>query len=169
MTARDILSPKLDSDGIFPQRNIDARMPLLDVLPALVDAPSRRLGVTDGDRFLGVIDSDSLLDGLSRFIAARDDCSFVEVVCSPADYSAAAIAAAVEDSDTHVVDLLSAPDPDDPALVRVTLRVRASDPSAAAASLERHGFCVDRFYGAESRAAEVAAERLLELKTIFNI
>lgn len=167
MTARDILSPTLrvkDSDSL---RSVAADMPVVEVLPRLLDSPQRVLGVEDGSSLLGVIDQASLLEGLGRMIAPRDDSSVITVECAPYDYSASRIAHAVEDSDAHLVDLWSLPA--DEGRMRVTLRVRRSDPTATVHSLERYGYDVVEAHGSRYEDAQLAASRLLELQTLLNI
>lgn len=169
MTAKEILSPGKTVAKSHPSRTIDADMPLLEVLPRLLDAPSRELGVSDGGVSLGVIDQASMLEGLGRMIAARDDCSVITVECRPEDYSASHIAHAVEDSDAHLVDLLTAPADD--GYLRVTLRIRHSDPTAAVHSLERYDYHVVRAYGAQGGTDDmgVSVERLMSLQTLLNV
>lgn len=169
MTAREVLSPGKTAALSRPARTVDADMPLLEVLPRLLDAPARELAVDDGGVAIGVIDSDSILEGLGRLISSRDDCSVVTVECRPEDYSASLLAHAVEDSDAHLVDLLTSPADD--GCVRVTMRVRHTDPSAAVHSLERYDFKVVEAYGAKDgvRDAEIAFDRLLSLQTLLNV
>lgn len=140
---------------------------MVDVLPRLLDTADRRLGVTDGRELLGVIDPESLLEGIGRMIAARDDCSLVVVDIAPSAYSASRIAHAVEDADVHLVDLWSSPGEGDS--LRVTLRVRTSDPSGVISSLERYGYEVVETSGAENRNMETAIERLLSLNTLLKV
>lgn len=169
MTAREILSPGKTVAEKRPARMVEAEMPLLDVLPRLLDAPGRELGVSDGSVSLGVIDQASLLEGLGRMIAARDDCSVITVECRPEDYSASLLAHAVEDSDAHLVDLLTSPLED--GRLQVVLRVRHNNPDAAVRSLERYDFHVVDAHGSGGglRDAEIAAERILALQTLLNV
>lgn len=169
MKAKEILSPSASSSGHHPTRVIEADMPLLEVLPRLLDDPQREIGVSEGDVAIGVIDQSSLLEGLGRMIAARDDCSVITVECRPEEYSASQLAHAVEDSEAHLVDLLTSPS--DNGNIIVTLRVRHHDPSAAVRSLERYDFRVIDAHGAGSmsRDAEISAERLLALQTLLNV
>lgn len=169
MTAREILSPGKTVADRKPLRTVEADMPLLELLPRLLDAPGREVGVSDGEKALGVIDQTSMLEGLARMIAARDDCSEVTVECRPEDYSASVLAHAVEDSDAHLVDLLSTPSAD--GRIRVTIRLRHSDPSAAVRSLERYDFHVVEAHGAGDnvRDARIASERLMALQTLLNV
>lgn len=167
MRAKDIMATGYGNPHIKPYRNVSGDMPVVNVLPRLLDSPDGKLGVKDGGEIVGVIDRDSLLEGIGRMIAARDDCSLITLECSPADYSASRIAHAVEDTDAHLVDLWSVPA--DGGRMRVTLRVRRNDPSATVHSLERYGYEVVSVYGNDYGDSEIAALRLLELKTLMNV
>ena len=167
MTARDILTPKVRPEGAEPLRTVEGGMPLLEVLPRLLDAPGRELGVVEDSRMIGVVDQTSLLEGLGRMIAARDDCSVIVVECAAHDYSASHIARAVEDTDVHLVDLFSVPAAE--GKVRVTLRVRCEDPTAASHSLERYGYPVVEVTGEHYQDETVAMERLLGLQSFLKV
>ena len=169
MTAREILSPGKTVAESRPVRCIEADMSLLEVLPRLLDTPRHEVGVSEDGVSLGVIDQTSLLEGLGRMIAPRDDCSVITIECSPEEYSASSLARAVEDSDTHLVDLLTAPDAD--GHLKVTLRVRNSDPTSTVRSLERYDYRVVDAHGSGStmEAANIAAERLMALQVLLNV
>lgn len=169
MIAKDILSIKGNpsDNGLMTTVNWD--MPVFDVLPRLLDTPMHELGVTEDGEQIGIIDETSMLEGLGRMIAPRDDCSVIEIECSPQDYSASSLAHAVEDSEAHLVDVLTIPAEN--GMLRVSLRVRHSDPSAAARSLERYGFNVVETYSSSNQitSVEIAAERLLSLQALMNV
>lgn len=168
MIARDAVSIYKNKDGRFPLRKVEGGMHLLEVLPRLLESPDHILGVTDDGRDAGVIDSDSLLEALSRQIAPRFDCCVIELECAPHDYSASHIARAVEDADVHLVDLLT--NPADEGMLRITLRVRCDDAAATVHSLERYGYHVLDVYGANSTSlSSVALERLLAVQTLINV
>lgn len=168
MTARELISPLRAVAGLRPERSVPADLPALDVLPRLLESPGRQLEVTEGQDSLGVIDQTSLLEGLGRLVGRRDDCSVITVECRPEDYSASALAHAVEDSDAHLVDLLSTPSAD--GRVRVTLRVRLSDPAPAIHNLERYDYRIVGWHAAGSAASDgVAIERLLSLRALLNV
>ena len=169
MTARDVLSPlRLPSGETSGLPSVEARMPLVDVLPRLLDTSTRSLAVTEeGGDVIGVITESSLLEGLGRLIAPRDDSSVITLECRPEDYSASLIAHAVEDADIHLVDLWSAPAAG--GMLAVTLRVRSLDPSVAVRSLERYGFTVRDASAHDMMLREVAGERLLALQTLLNV
>lgn len=167
MKARDIISPRGAATPMLPARNVPAEMPVLDLLPRLLDTEDRRLGVTDGENYLGVIDETSLLEGLNEIIAARDDSSLITLESAPSSYSASQIAHAVEDADVHLVDLWTHPGNGE--MLNVTLRVRTTDPSAVVANLERYGYNVTDVSGEEDSTLDTALERLLSLKTLLNV
>lgn len=167
MTAKDILSYRKSEQNGSPA--IESTMPVLEVLHKLLDSKTRELTVTEEGEAVGIIDESSLLMGLSRMIAPRDDCSIITLECSPQDYSASVIAHAVEDTDAHLVDLLTVPAEN--GHIHVTLRVRNSDPSSTVRSLERYGFEVleANSSGASVQSIEIATERLLSLQAIMNV
>lgn len=169
MTAREILSPGKTAAESKPLRSIDADMPLIEVLPRLLDTPRHEVGVTDGEISLGVIDQTSMLEGLGRMIAARDDCSVITVECRPENYSASLLAHAVEDSDAHLVDLFTVPD--DGGGLKVTLRVRNTDPTLTVRSLERYNYHVVEAHGSGSGYVDagIMTERLLSLQALLNV
>lgn len=167
MRAKDILAMELRQGEGRPTRTVDGEMPVVSVLPRLLDSSEGVLGVTEGDELIGKITRDSMLEGLGRMISARDDCSIIAIECAPGDYSASRIASAVEDTDAHLVDLWSSPA--EGGKLHVILRVRREDPSPVTRSLERYGYDVIWAYGSESMDSEVAAWRLLELKTLLEV
>lgn len=167
MKAKDVISPRSASKAAIPSRNVASDMPLTDLLPRLLDTPDRLLGVTEGGKLIGVVDEGSLLEGLGKLITPRDDSSIVIVETTPSAYSASKLAHAVEDADMHLVDLWTSPGAE--GVLRVTLRVRSSDPFGAVGSLERYGYTVVDAMGSDYRNSEVALERLLSLKTILNV
>lgn len=167
MRAKDVLSPRLPETPLLPMKSVDAEMPLLEVLPHLLDAPGRTLGVQNAEGNLGVIDGLSLLEGLGHLIAPRDDSTVITVECDPSQYSASAIAHAVEDVDLHLVDLIS--HPADDGTIHVTLRVRSLDPSAAIQSLERYGYHTLEAQPGFDASSDILTERLASLQALLNV
>lgn len=169
MTAKDIMAigKKVNNDRVFAK--VEADLPVLDVIPKLLESKNREVEVVDEGESLGIIDETSLLEGLGRLIAPREDCSVISLECAPQDYCASVLAHAVEDSDAHLVDLLTAPS--DNGKLLVTLRVRHSDPTAAVRSLERYGFQVAEAHSAVDsiQSIEIATERLLALQAMMNV
>lgn len=168
MTAKEAISAIKRPEDPSPERVVGSSRPLLEVLPLLLDTAGGRLGVEENGEILGVIDAESMLGALGRQIAARDDCSVIELECAPGDYSASRIAHAVEDVDVHLVDILSRPG--DNGRLRVTLRIRCEDPLPAVHSLERYGYSVVSDYGNSGDVDHDAAiERLLGLQALINV
>lgn len=167
MIARDILSPRYDAKTAVALPTVESDATVFDVLPRLLESPEHRLAVASQGVTMGVIDSDSLLEGMARMTSARDDASEIVVECLPHDYSASLLAHAVEDVDAHLLDMLSAPTAD--GNIRVTLRVRMRDPEAAIRSLERYDFRVVDAHGIGEEYPAVLEERLAALQTILNI
>lgn len=169
MTAKEILSIRKPSQNEHPRPQIESDLPVIEVIAKLLDSSSRELSVREEGEEIGIIDQTSLLEGIGRMIASRDDCSVITLECTPEQYSASALAHAVEDSDAHLVDLLTVPR--DNNLLHVTLRVRHSDPTAAVRSLERYGFNVVESHssGDSMQSLEMATERLLSLQVLMNV
>ncbi len=167
MTAKEAISHKGIRAGETALQSVGGDMPVLEVLPLLLDSPQRQLSVIDRGEMLGVIDGDSLLEALGRMIAVRDDSSIVEISCAPGDFSASHIARAVEDADVHLVDMLTAPASE--GRLAVTLRVRCTDPTSVIHCLERYGYEVTGSHGSNNMAQSAAVERLLGLQALINV
>lgn len=168
MKARDAVSlTNIMEEKPIERLSVPSGMHLLEVLPKFFESPSGELIVTEDGKNLGIIDSRSLLEALGRLIASRYDCSVIELECSPADYSASILARAIEDTDAHLVDMFSVPAED--GRLRVTLRIRCEDPTAAVHSLERYGYEVSEVFGHENLEATASLERLLALQALINV
>lgn len=166
-TAKEIMTSTMPVQTEVASREVEGSMPLVDVFPLLLDTPDNRLGVKDGENHIGEIDAESMLRGLGSLISTRDDSCVITLQCAPGDYSASRIAMAVEDTDTHLVDLWT--HPTDDGMVEVNLRVRRDDPSTVVHSLERYGYEITSASGKSYRDAETTALRLLELKTLLGV
>lgn len=181
LTATDILSalaPRSDEKALqLPLRkgadmpSVAAGTPLPEILPVLLDSPDKQVSVRDDEGVpVGAIDSCALLAALTCLFSSSRDCSWIEISVPAADYSASAIARAVEDADASLLDLLVSEDPADPAHLRVLLRVDHIDPSGPVRSLERYRFNVVSAFGARlSPDSRVASERISNLKLYLNI
>ena len=96
---------------------------------------------------------------LDRLLPSRTDSSVLLVACSPADYSAGAIARAVEDCDAHLLSLSVTSDTTAGGQAVVFLRVSHRDPSSAARSLERYGYEVIAMRSDSSVSSDDEARR----------
>lgn len=167
MTARDIMTKRIDTGSAALLPSVAEEATLFDVLPRLLDSPTRSLAVTRDGITVGAIDRDSMLEGLGAAIQPRDDASVLVVECAPADYSASLLAHAVEDVDVHLCDLNTTVS--DRGRLRVTMRVLNRDPQAAIRSLERYGFNVTEAYSAPGVSQTAFDERLAMLQTYLNV
>lgn len=167
MKARDAVSRQRGGGATLPKGRVDGGMHLLEVLPRLLDEPSRELGVVSGGLEEGTIDQASMLEALGRMIAPRYDCSVLEVECLPGEYSASHLARAVEDSDVHLVDMFTTPAEGE--RLHVTLRVMCDDPTATVHCLERYGYEVTGVFGNENASYSVSFDRLMALQTLMNV
>ena len=167
MTAREAISPLKGIEAGVPPERVEGGMHLLEVLPRLLDSPRRELAVVEEGKEEGTIDQTSMLEALGRLIAPRYDCSVIEIECAPGDYSASHIARAVEDSDVHLVDLLTTPGAQ--GRVHVTLRVRCEDPEGAVHCLERYGYEVRDVFTHGNVLPGLSMDRLLALQTLMNV
>ena len=55
MTAREALSAVRKIEGDMPQKHVESSLPLLEVLPLLLEAPGRELGVMEDGNLIGKI------------------------------------------------------------------------------------------------------------------
>ena len=55
MTAREALSAVRKIEGDMPQKHVESTLPLLEVLPLLLEAPGRELGVMEDGNLIGKI------------------------------------------------------------------------------------------------------------------
>lgn len=167
MTAKNIISPTASLLPSGTARTVRADEPVVNLLPKLLDSPGHLLNVEEDGRLIGVINEASMLEGLATQFAARDDSSIVVVECSPSDYSASLLAHAVEDVDTHLVDLWTTPTSE--GRIRVTMRVRHTDPSPIVHSLERYDYNVVEAYATDGLDPTVSDERLTALQLYLNV
>lgn len=99
---------------------------------------------------------------LQRLLPERNDCSELTVTCHPADYSASALARAVEDCDAHLLNLNLTSDTTPEGEAVVELRVGLLDASGVARSLERHGYTVTSMRSPIESSDEATARRRAE-------
>lgn len=167
MTAREIITPAVSAANLRSMVKVSGELPLLEVLPRLMDAPGRCVAVEDEGKVLGVVTESAMLNALAAMLPARGDSSTIVLEVMPEDYCASQIARAVEDVDAPMVDHFTSPGPE--GSLQVTLRVAACDPSAAVRSLERYNFKVVEAYGATYADAQEAEESLKALQMYLNV
>lgn len=114
-------------------------------------------------------------EGSLRFehlMPPQPDASVLTVACRPDDFSASALARAVEDSDAHLINLNVTDMRLDDGRITVELRTNHRNASSTVRSLERYGFEVISAEGlADSPAADddTLRSRAVELLHIINI
>ena len=99
------------------------------------------------------------------FAPVQDSCELT-VEIERADYSASAIARAVEDADAHLLNLnVTARQPLEQGCVAVELRVSHRNAGAVSRSLQRYGYRVTDIREGYDLEAETAISRYNELMT----
>ena len=104
---------------------------------------------------------------LAHLMPPQEDASVLMVACRPDDFSASALAHAVEDSDAHLINLNVTDFKLDDGRIMIELRTNHRNGGSTARSLERYGFEVldydvpggvaddDSEFTLRSRAAEL--------------
>ncbi|MBD5179269.1 MAG: hypothetical protein HDR45_02855 [Bacteroides sp.] len=97
---------------------------------------------------------------MARLMPPMQESSRLVVACRPADFSASAIARAVEDTNAHLVNLNVTSRRLDDGRLTVELRTNHRSASAAVRSLERYGYEVLELDSAADPAADATDEML---------
>lgn len=101
---------------------------------------------------------------MHRLMPPVDEASCITLACIPADYSASAIARAVEDCDAHLLNLNVTGCRTDSGRMVVDLRISHRNPESAVRSLERYGFEVIATDSTATQSdSEVMRDRAREL------
>lgn len=175
MTARDILtySHPEPAPSSFPSDNgkVSEHTPALLLLSQLLDSPTATVEVTGNEgNTVGVVDAMAMLRGLGQMLSAYSgDTSWVEASVASSDYSASAVARAVEDANANLLDMLTSPDPSDNRRILLSLKVSHSDPAGVVRSLQRYGYEVLSSESVASVDYDKACERLSELSLYLNM
>ena len=106
---------------------------------------------------------------LRLFPPQEEECA-ITVCCTPGQFSASAIARAVEDCDAHLINLNVTSDRTADGELVVELRINHRHGESVARSLERYGYTVMSVAGATGDPSEsVARERIGELLHYLDI
>lgn len=92
------------------------------------------------ERCIGVIDRASAIAAVSKLFPQLNEYTELTITCPPSQYSASAIAHAVEDADAHLLNLNVTAGTEPDSLATVTLRVNHSRGDSVARSLQRYGY-----------------------------
>lgn len=156
---------KPTATAVLPE--VESSVPVVELLPLLLDSPSHELNVSEAGSSIGVLNESLLLEGLASEFEQGGANSLITVECVLADYSASRIAMAVEDTGVHLLDLWS--NRGEGGKRVVTLRVNCEDPTSVIHSLERYGYEVTDVYARQYADAELATERLMALQSYLRV
>lgn len=140
---------------------------LITLIATLTRAGSERADILSSDGKHGCASAWQALNALALMMPYHAETSEIQIKCHPSQYSASAIARAVEDADASILSLLSYPA--DEGLLNIYIRTNRTDPSPVVRSLNRYGYTVSYAYGPEYSNEALADERLCELQHYLNI
>ena len=140
LTAKDAIHPTLrPADGTVPPV-VDGDMPLGALLDMMVERGIGIVAVRLGDAVAGYADTMSMLSVYARLFPQLQESTELTVVIPASQYSASAIAHAVEDADAHLLNLNVVAGTTPNSRTTAEKRVNHSRGESVARSLERYGF-----------------------------
>ncbi len=114
--------------------------------------------VDESDMYTGAVDACSMLAAVARLFPRLVESTELTVTCPAGDYSASAIAHAVEDADAHLLNLNVVEGTEPNSRTTVLLRVNHSRDESVARSLARYGYDTVEMSGTSGMEnAEMAA------------
>lgn len=113
--------------------------------------------------YVGAVDRESMLASMSRLFPQLQESTELTVTCSPGNYSASAIAHAVEDADAHLLNLNVVEGTEPQSKTTVMLRVNHSRGDSVARSLARYGYDTVEMAGTPGMVNSEMVERVNEL------
>lgn len=139
--------PVVDGDGRYLGMTVGEARPVKSSTPLSLVLER----MTSGDRvvpvvddisglYVGAVDRDSALAAVSRLFPQLNEYTELTITCPPSQYSASAIAHAVEDADAHLLNLNVTAGTEPDSLTTVMLRVNHSRGESVARSLQRYGY-----------------------------
>lgn len=150
MTAKDAISQQntclTQSSGdtssrLTLQKPVSASTPLTLVLERMASGEETITVVDDiSEMPLGIIDRQSMLKAVAALFPQLNESTELTITCPPSQYSASAIAHAVEDADAHLLNLNVTAGTEPNSLTTVVLRVNHSRGESVAKSLSRYGY-----------------------------
>lgn len=150
MTAKDAIftqntqlnSPQDDKKAFRGQKKtVNASAPLTMVLERMASGEDVVTVIDDvTEAPIGVIDKDAMIKAVAGLFPQLDESAELTITCPPSQYSASAIAHAVEDADAHLLNLNVTAGTEPDSLTTVMLRVNHSRGESVAKSLARYGY-----------------------------
>lgn len=168
--------PIVDHDGRYlgmtsgESRPVKASTPLSLVLERMTSGDDIVAVIDDiTELYVGTIDRDSLLQAVSRLFPQLNEYTELTITCPPSQYSASAIAHAVEDADAHLLNLNVTAGTEPDSLATVMLRVNHSRGESVARSLQRYGYETVEMTGDPGMFHTDLAERVSSLLHYLEI
>ncbi len=168
--------PIVDHDGRYlgmtsaESRPVKASTPLSLVLERMTSGYDIVAVIDDiTELYVGAIDRDSLLQAVSRLFPQLNEYTELTITCPPSQYSASAIAHAVEDADAHLLNLNVTAGTEPDSLATVMLRVNHSRGESVARSLQRYGYETVEMTGDPGMFHTDLAERVSSLLHYLEI
>lgn len=151
-------------------RPVKASTPLSLVLERMTSGDDIVAVIDDiTELYVGAIDRDSLLQAVSRLFPQLNEYTELTITCPPSQYSASAIAHAVEDADAHLLNLNVTAGTEPDSLATVMLRVNHSRGESVARSLQRYGYETVEMTGDPGMFHTDLAERVSSLLHYLEI
>ena len=119
--------------------------------------------------YIGSVDTESALASVARMFPQLQESTELTVTCAPGDYSASAIAHAVEDADAHLLNLNVVEGTEPQSRTTVLLRVNHSRGESVARSLMRYGYDTVEMSGNSGPGDSGMMERINELLHYLDV
>ncbi|MCM1503764.1 MAG: CBS domain-containing protein [Muribaculum sp.] len=159
----DVSSSRSIDDSIVRSAAVNASYPVTSLLDSMVADERRLMPVVDDDEmYAGAVDADSMLVAVSRMFPRLVESTELTVTCPAGDYSASAIAHAVEDADAHLLNLNVVEGTEPNSRTTVLLRVNHSRGESVARSLARYGYDTVEMSGTSGMENAEMASRINE-------
>lgn len=152
-------------DNVVNVDAVGATYPMSMLMELMVSGGRSIVPVVDdmSGVYVGAVDRESMLASVSRLFPQLQESTELTVTCPPGNYSASAIAHAVEDADAHVLNLNVVEGTEPQSRTTVILRVNHSRGDSVARSLARYGYDTVEMSGIPGMVNPEMAERVNEL------
>lgn len=129
-------------DSVYSVDAVRATYPVSMLMESMVSEGRSIVPVVDdmSGVYVGAVDRESMLASVSRLFPQLQESTELTVTCPPGNYSASAIAHAVEDADAHLLNLNVVEGTEPQSRTTVMLRVNHSRGDSVARSLARYGY-----------------------------